>query len=78
MIQTAPPPGIRTFHHYTEMLLKRFVHPHLNAGAMAIHVLFDDPDYSQISPKLIERQKRDKSANLDTSHECLKIVQDTY
>ena len=68
---------MHTFRHYTEMLIKRFVQPHLNAGANEIHVLFDDPDYSEISPKMIERQKRDKSAHLDTSHKCIQIDQNS-
>lgn len=77
LIQTTPPPSVITFRHYTNMLLKRFVCPHLNAGVKEVHILYDDPNYSQISPKLIERQKRDQSMNIDTSHECLKIESST-
>ena len=46
LIQTAPPPGVTTFQQYTEMLLKRFVLPHLRAGTLEVHVVFDDPDPS--------------------------------
>ena len=73
MIQTAPPPGTSNFRQYTDRLLKRFVQPHLRAGAIEVHVLFDDPDTSNQSPKEIERQKRDKSAHLESDHECVLI-----
>ena len=48
LIQTAPAPDFR---EYTDMLLKQFVQPHLRAGALEVHVLFDDPDNSCPSPK---------------------------
>lgn len=73
LIQTAPPPGTSTFQQYTDMLLRRFVQPHLKAGAREVHVLFDDPDCSHQSPKQIERQTRDKAANIDSDHNCLQI-----
>jgi len=73
LIQTAPPPGTCTFLQYTDMLLRRFVQPHLKAGALEVHVLFDDPDNSQCSPKDIERQKRDKAVHIDSDHKCLQI-----
>lgn len=44
LIQTAPPPGVTPFRQYTDMLLKRFTVPHLNAGVQEVHILFDDPD----------------------------------
>ena len=70
MMQTAPPPGTTTFRQYTDMLLKRFVQPHLQAGALEVHVLFDDPNNSTQSPKEIERQKRNKSVHLKSDHQC--------
>lgn len=73
LIQTAPPPGVSTFKQYTDMFLSRFVNHHLRAGAIQVHVLFDDPDNSTQSPKEIERQKRDSSAHADSEHECLQI-----
>lgn len=73
LIQTAPPPGISTFREYTDMLLTRFVQPHLRAGALEVHIIFDDPGTSHQSPKEIERQKRDNVITLDSDHECLQI-----
>lgn len=55
VIQTAPLPGVSTFRQYTDMVLKRFVQPHLRAGATQVHVLFDD---SIQYPKQIEREER--------------------
>ena len=71
LIQTAPLPGVSTFGHYTDLLLKCFVQPHLRAGATQVHVFFNNPNNSIQSPKEIERQKRDTSAHVDSDHECL-------
>ena len=73
LIQTAPAPGVSTFRQYTDILLNRFIHPHIRAGATEVHVLFDDPDNSIQSPKEIERQKRDNSVHIDSEHECVQI-----
>ena len=41
--------------------------------ALEIHVLFDDHGMMEHSPTEIERQKRDKSATVNSDHECLSI-----
>ena len=72
LIQTAPPPGVTTFQQYTEMLLKRLVLPHLRAGTLEVHLVFDDPDQAE-SPKEIELQLREKSASIDSDHTCITM-----
>ena len=49
-------------------LLNRFVTPHFLNGCIEVHVIFDDPDRYEMSPKTVERQRRDKLAKPNVNH----------
>jgi len=49
-------------------LLNRFVTPHFLNGCIEVLVIFDDPDRHEMSPKTVERQRRDKLARPNINH----------
>ena len=77
MIQTPPSPGIATYAQYCKLLVMRYISPHLKAGVSQVHVLFDDPTQTTISPKQIEHAKRDETSQVSLSHTCVVIDQST-
>ena len=62
MIQTTPLPMHKTFKDYAEFLFNRWiVRSHAQYRASEVHVVFDHPNRHGISPKDIERSRRDSS-----------------
>lgn len=59
LLHTNPLAHHHTMTDYANMLVNKFIAPYYKAGAMEVHVVFDDPDRHRISPKTIERLCRD-------------------
>lgn len=68
MTYTTPPLRHKTMKEYTMFLLNRFVTPHFLNGCIEVLVIFDDPDRHEMSPKTVERQRRDKLARPNINH----------
>ena len=49
-------------------VLKRFVMKHFLRGCIEVHVIFDDPNRYDLSPKTVERERRDKQTTSDLNH----------
>ena len=69
MIQTSPLSTTENVKEYTELLLVRYVQPHYSAGALVVHIVFDNPGGLPESPKALEQSRRD-SAKLE-NHQCM-------
>jgi len=54
LIYTTPPLHHKTMKEYTMFLLNRFVTPHFLNGCIEVHVIFDDPDRYEMSPKKLK------------------------
>ena len=76
MIQTPPSPGIATYAQYCNLLVIRYINPHLKAGISQVHVLFYDPSQN-MSPNQIEHTKRDETSQVSSSHTCITVDQST-
>ena len=78
MIQVAPIPTMKHMQEYVNFLLTRFVRPHLNAGAIEVHVVFDNPGSMPETPKEIEQARRDAhSSSSPIDHTCTEIHHQT-
>ena len=73
MTQTSPISVTATFKDYSEFLVKCYLSPHIKGNTNEIHVLFDDPDQMQESPKQIERKRRNESHSIVKQHHCINI-----
>lgn len=58
---------------YVNLLLAKYVQPHFQAGAMQVHVVFDNPGSLSITPKVIEHRRRDQKET-STSHKCAEMT----
>ena len=68
IIYTVPPLHHKTMKEYTMFVLKRFVIKHFLRGCIEVHVIFDDPNRYDLSPKTVERERRDKQTTSDLNH----------
>ena len=57
MIQTPAIATMSTMQDYVKLLHNRYVKPHLIAGAIEVHVVFDHPGGLPEAPKEIEYQR---------------------
>lgn len=75
MIQTAPLSTTEKMKEYAELLLVRYVQPHYSAGALVVHVVFDNPGGLLESPKALEQSRRDtaKQKKLE-NHQCMSFT----
>ena len=72
LIQTTPLPTLSTMRDYVQLLIAKFVRPHLLAGVTEIHVVFDNSGSLPETPKEIEQCRRDACAGTQTSdHRCM-------
>ena len=78
MIQTTPSPGISCMKEYAELLMAQYVRPHLQAGSLEVHVIFDNPGSMSETPKEIEQKRRDSTASKkDANRRCTEITSNT-
>ena len=61
---------------YADFLIRQHISPHLRNNATEVHLLFDDPNCLQITPKYFERLQRDSSAQLPSDHNCTDFSSD--
>lgn len=62
----------------TRMLLIRYVRPHYSAGALAVHVIFDNPGGLPESPKQLEQSRRDSAQITElVNHHCISFNSST-
>ena len=70
IINTTPLLHHKTLGDYGAFLLKRFVLPQFRNE---VHVIFDSPANSQMTPKYFERKRRDTVSIVAASHKCLSL-----
>lgn len=68
LIHVAPQSQHTTIDHYCNMLAKHHILPYFSAGALEVHLIFDDPGRFPTSPKAADRQRRYQSTNADHTH----------
>jgi len=68
IIYTTPPLFHKTVEEYTNFILNRYVIFHYRNGTTEVHVVFDDPQRFELSPKMVERERRDKRKVSDDNH----------
>ena len=61
---------------YGDFLIRQHVYPHFRNLSQEVHLLFDDPDCVQLSPKYFERLHRDKTTQLPEDHNCTQFTED--
>ena len=61
IIYTSPLRLFKTFSDYAAFLVARWILPYFKKGCKEIRILFDQFDTQGVSPKLVERSRRDKS-----------------
>ncbi|XP_078680864.1 uncharacterized protein LOC144915910 [Branchiostoma floridae x Branchiostoma belcheri] len=59
LINTSPLCQHRTFLDYSFFLFQKWVLPFLQSGCVEVHIVFDDPNRNGLSPKEVERNRRD-------------------
>ena len=69
LINTTPLASHSAMKEYVMFLFKRFIHPHLSAGAKEVHVIFDNPGRQPCSPKAVEQSRRDAVHELPADHQ---------
>ena len=71
LINISPWSSHKTIGDYADFLLKQHILPHYrNVTTTEVHLLFDDPDSQQCSPKYFERLHRDKMNLVPCDHCC--------
>ena len=72
LIHTSPLSHHYNIQDYAFYLLQRYALKHYQVGAIEVHIVFDDLGRLEVSPKVFERQHRDKGSEslLDHQH-CL-------
>ena len=68
IIYTTPPLFHKTVEEYTNYILNRYVIFLYRNGTTDVHVVLDDPQSFELSPKMVEREQRDKRKVPDDDH----------
>ena len=75
MLNTNPLMGThKTFSDYGDFLFTRFIVPQWLRGSKEVHVIFDTPRRAQKTPKQFERNRRDNSSSVLSSHICVEVT----
>ena len=74
VINTTPLGSHKTMVDYAKFLLIRFIEAQFRCGCYEVHVIFDNPDRLQNTPKYFEHLRRDKLASIQTNHCCDTIT----
>ena len=61
---------------HAESLLRQHILPHFRNGSKEVHLLFDDPDCTEKSPKYFERIHRDHVNPTSDDHHCSEFSRD--
>ena len=71
LINITPWSSHKTLGDYSNFLLKQHILPHFrNESTTEIHLLFDNPNSQQNSPKYFERLHRDEQNQIPDDHSC--------
>ena len=68
LLYAPPPPGTTTVLEFSRILSERYIAPYFEAGALEVHLLFDDPDRHSVSPKASERRRRYAAGSTNHVH----------
>ena len=78
LINITPWSSHRTMGDYADFLLKQHILPHFrNESTLEVHLLFDNPNCQQYSPKYFERLHRDEMNQIPDDHSCSDFTADT-
>lgn len=77
IINTTPLLHHKTLGDYGAFLLKRFVLPQFRNGTQEVHVIFDNLEKNQMTPKYFERKRRDTVSTVAASHKCLSLEEES-
>ncbi len=78
LIKITPWSSHRTMGDYATFLLKQHICPHFrNESTLEVHLLFDNPNCQQYSPKYFERLHRDEINQIPDDHSCSYFSEDT-
>ena len=61
---------------YANFLINQHILPHFRNRSTEVHLLFDDPECVQLSPKYFEILHRDKTTQLPEDHQCNEFSSD--
>ena len=77
LINTNPLGCHKSLADYTRFLLTRFILTQFSRGSEEVHVIFDNPARTKITPKSIEQSRRDYSNTVSTTHTCEELLPTT-
>ena len=66
LINITPWSAHKNIGEYADFLIRQHILPHFRGMSKQVHLLFDDPDCQEMSPKYFERQYRDLA-----NHSCM-------
>ena len=61
---------------YADFLIRQHILRHFRGMSKQVHLLFDDPDCQEMSPKYFERQYRDQANEVPDDHSCMYFSPD--
>lgn len=76
LINITPWSAHKTIGDYADFLIRQHILPHYRCMSKEVHLLFDDPDCQELSPKYFERQHRDKENQVPDDHSCTDFSAD--
>ncbi|XP_064384664.1 uncharacterized protein LOC135333611 [Halichondria panicea] len=76
LINITPWSAHKNIGDYADFLIRQHIYPYFRSRSQEVHLLFDDPECVQLSPKYFERLHRDKTAHLNDDHQCTTFAAD--
>ncbi|XP_078589268.1 uncharacterized protein LOC144869676 isoform X2 [Branchiostoma floridae x Branchiostoma japonicum] len=77
LINTSPLGQHRTFLEYSQFLFLKWVLPFFQSGCYEVHIVFDDPHRNGLSPKDVERSRRDSVSESENVTPLDSVSDDT-
>ena len=76
LINITPWSAHKNIGEYADFLIRQHILPHFRGMSKQVHLLFDDPDCQEMSPKYFERQYRDQANEVPDDHSCMYFSPD--
>ena len=76
MENIAPRSAHKNIGEYADFLIRQHILPHFRGMSKQVHLLFDDPDCQEMSPKYFKRQYRDQANEVPDDHSCMYFSPD--
>ena len=76
LINITPWSAHQSIGDYADFLIRQHIYPHFRNQSQEVHLLFDDPDCVQLSPKYFEKLHRDITTQLPEDHQCTQFTLD--